>query len=251
MRRRLFLLSSSLSTSFHWRKLLPEFSEAGCLVVLADPPGFGESELSGMSMPLSTRAKVLWGVLDDVDARFASGLSTWHLIGHGASCPTVLEMANLYPDSVRSQVHVSPCLPVDDRGRLFKSGRRAMVRLLEKNLCDARSFAQFIARAAGKPLPDYVWEPMWRPYTRPRARNGLTDFLLAENPVHAMRDFCPSMAIWGGRDPLMPSLERESVLRLLPDVETHVIRAAGHFPMETHSRALRDFMRGWIKYVEE
>ena len=35
----------------------------------------------------------------------------------------------------------------------------------------------------------------------------------------------------------------------LPEVEAHIIRPAGHFPMETHSRALRDYLRGWLKYV--
>ena len=36
---------------------------------------------------------------------------------------------------------------------------------------------------------------------------------------------------------------------LLPDAETHVLKSAGHFPMETHSRALRDYIRGWIRYT--
>ena len=36
--------------------------------------------------------------------------------------------------------------------------------------------------------------------------------------------------------------------RLLPDAETHALKSAGHFPMETHSCAIRDDLRGWIRY---
>ena len=42
--------------------------------------------------------------------------------------------------------------------------------------------------------------------------------------------------------------EYASLNALLPDAETHNIRSAGHFPMETHSKALRDYLRGWIRY---
>ena len=61
--------------------------------------------------------------------------------------------------------------------------------------------------------------------------------------------FCPSIAMWGGTDPFMPPDARERLKALLPEIEPHVIRPAGHFPMETHSRALRDYLRGWLKYI--
>ena len=35
---------------------------------------------------------------------------------------------------------------------------------------------------------------------------------------------------------------------LLPDAEVHRLASAGHFPMETHSKALRDYLRGWIRF---
>lgn len=41
------------------------------------------------------------------------------------------------------------------------------------------------------------------------------------------------------------------IRRLLPEAETHVLKSAGHLPMETHSRALRDFLRGWLKFNDQ
>ena len=38
-----------------------------------------------------------------------------------------------------------------------------------------------------------------------------------------------------------------TVARVIAE-ETHVLKSAGHFPMETHSRAIRDYLRGWIRY---
>ena len=39
------------------------------------------------------------------------------------------------------------------------------------------------------------------------------------------------------------------IARHLGGAETHLLKSAGHFPMETHSKALRDYLRGWIRYT--
>ena len=36
---------------------------------------------------------------------------------------------------------------------------------------------------------------------------------------------------------------------LIPEAEIHTLKTAGHLPMETHSHALRDYIRGWMNYV--
>ena len=46
----------------------------------------------------------------------------------------------------------------------------------------------------------------------------------------------------------MDSAAQARVHRLLPEAESHILKSAGHFPMETHSRALRDYLRGWLKF---
>ena len=39
--------------------------------------------------------------------------------------------------------------------------------------------------------------------------------------------------------------------KYVPESEIHVMKTAGHFPMETHSKALRDYLRGWILYISQ
>ena len=81
-----------------------------------------------------------------------------------------------------------------------------------------------------------------------RARRP-SEYAYQRDEVPALPGFCPSIAIWGGSDPLLPAGTRERLSALIPELEAHVIRPAGHFLTETHSRALRDYLRGWLKYV--
>jgi pimeloyl-ACP methyl ester carboxylesterase len=54
----------------------------------------------------------------------------------------------------------------------------------------------------------------------------------------------------GGRDPLLDETRIGQSNALLRGAETHRLASAGHFPMETHSKALRDYLRGWLRYNE-
>ena len=58
------------------------------------------------------------------------------------------------------------------------------------------------------------------------------------------------MALVGGHDPLADEAAQAQLRALLPDAEIHRLASAGHFPMETHSKALRDYLRGWMRYNE-
>ena len=243
---RMLLLASPLTSTFHWRKLLPELSGQGCLAVLADLPGFGRSDCPA---PQGTdiRANLMWGVLDDVDRGLGTPMSMWHLAGHGSACATILRMAVQYPDSVKSQIHISPLFsvaPPARRASETESWYRA-------NVMDAARFRRMIERLAGFPMDDYIVDRMRAPLIRPGAEATFERMLkhCAAPPKLGM-GFCPTMALLGGRDPLMDEARLAQVSALLPDAEVHRLASAGHFPMETHSKALRDYLRGWIRYNE-
>ena len=237
VRSRLLLLSSPLIGAFHWRKLLPELQELGCLTVLMDLPGFGRGD-PGAPQDSEVRAGMAWGVLDDVDGDCDAPLSLWHLGGHGLACATILAMAARYPDSVKSQIHVAP---------LFALGRRAAAggRWYDENVKSARRFRQAMERFSGFPMDDYIVDRMRAPLLRPGMRSTFAEALRgAASPPKQGMGFCPTMALVGGRDPLADEACLKQVRALLPDAEVHRLASAGHFPMETHSRALRDYLRG-------
>ena len=244
VRSRMLMLSSPLISTFHWRKLLPELAGLGCLAVLMDLPGFGRSDCDA-PQDVDVRSNLIWGVLDHVDRVTDKPLSTWHLTGHGIACATILRMAIQYPDSTKSQIHISPMFSIGPASR--RSG--AMERWYDQNVPYSGRFRRVIEDYSGFPMDDYIVDRMRTPLLRPGMRETFARMLRkSASPPRQCARFCPTMALLGGRDPLMDATRLAQIQALLPEAEVHRLASAGHFPMETHSKALRDYLRGWLRY---
>ena len=247
IRDRMLLLSSPLINTFHWRKLLPELAGLGCLAVLADLPGFGRSDCDA-PQSADMRANLLWGVLDDVDRALGAPMSLWHLAGHGSACAAILRMSVQYPDSVKSQIHIAPLFSIPRAGRRGFSPER----WYEENVLNPARFRRAVERLSGYPMDDYIVDRMRSPLLRPGSMEVFSRMLRqSASPPRQGMGFCPTMALLGGRDPLLDEARVKQIDALLPDAELHRIQSAGHFPMETHSRALRDYLRGWLRYNDQ
>ena len=106
-----------------------------------------------------------------------------------------------------------------------------------------------IEKYAGYPMDDYIVDRRRAPLLRPGARESFLNMLRAlRSAPECTLDFCPAMVILGGRDATLTDDARRLIDQHLAGAETHVLKSAGHFPMETHSKALRDYLRGWIRY---
>lgn len=244
-RERILLLSSPLISTFHWRKIAPELVQQGCLVVLADLPGFGRSDC-GMDVPQDStmRANMIWGMLDEIDRRTDAPDSMWHLAAHGSACAVILEMGAIYPDSVKSQVHISPLFAAAQ-----PPAKQHPVHWYRENILQKENFRRMVEHCSGYPMDDYIVDRMRAPLLRPGAQESFIRMLKAgRNESECSLGFCPAMALIGGRDVLMDEAARERIGRCLEGAEMHTLKSAGHFPMETHSKALRDYLRGWINY---
>ena len=246
LRSRVLLLCSPIMSTFHWRKLLPELSQLGCLTALVDLPGFGQSDCSGeATQDHDLRASIVWGILDDIDAGMGTPMSMWHLIGHGTACITLLRMFAQYPDSTQSQVHISPLFNLQLNRRL----RTALPSRFDGIIRDELRAQALIEQLAAYHMDGYIVDHIRRPLLRQGAREN---FLRMVQHAHANETdtsgFCPTMAIWGEHDPLIDEAAVRAIHAHLPNAETHLLKTAGHFPMETHSRALRDYLRGWLRF---
>lgn len=253
LQHRVLALSSPLSSTFNWRKLLPELTQLGCLVVMLDLPGFGESDC-GPGVPQSNelRANIAWGVLDEFDRKLGTDLSLWHLMAHGSACQTILTMANEYPDSVRSQIHLSPTLEralVPRPRRAAVGGTKLEEKWFARNVQNPEGFRRFVGDLFARQPDDYVLEHMRRCLTRPGSRESFLHMLRNTALPEPAKGFSPVMVLSGGQDVLQTEQVQETFGRLLPEAERHVLRTAGYFPMETHSKAVRDYLRGWLRYV--
>lgn len=246
LKHRVLLLSSPITSTFNWRKITPELSQLGCLTVMLDLPGFGESACGeGVPQDAGVRANVAWGVADEIDGALGDA-STWHLIGHGSACPAILEMGNLHPDSVRSQVLVAPTLA---QGDLFRVGRMPHEKWYENYIENPSGFRRFMDALFARRADDYILNNMRRPFLREGAKASFLNMLGARGAPRPAKGFAPVMALWGEKDILMDERSKAALRALAPEAETHLFKTAGHIPMETHSHALRDYLRGWLRYV--
>ena len=111
------------------------------------------------------------------------------------------------------------------------------------------NFRRMIEHYSAYPMDDYILDRMRAPLTRPGAQESFVRMLKhsCEKPSCDL-GFCPAMVLIGGRDAMFSDAAREEINRYLGSAETHILKSAGHFPMETHSKALRDYLRGWIRF---
>ena len=88
-----------------------------------------------------------------------------------------------------------------------------------------------------------------QPYLRRGAEESFLRMLASRGRPQPLRGFAPVMALMGEKDPLQDRRETDKMRELIPEAEIHTLKTAGHLPMETHSHALRDYIRGWMNYV--
>jgi len=247
LKHRVFVISSPVTAAFNWRKLVPELTQQGCLVVMMDLPGFGKSDCGAdVSQDNSMHAGMGWGIVDEIDEAIGGGDSTWHLMGHGVACQTMLEMANMHPDSVSSLIYVSPIMNTENG---IRTGFSSHSKWFDSNIASPQGYKSLMEKLFGRKIDDYVLDAMRAPFKRSGAKESFINMLARRTSPEPFKGFAPSLALWGEKDMLMDERTRAAFKKLAPEAEIHALKTAGHLPMETHSHALRDFLRGWIKYV--
>ncbi len=258
VRHRVFMLSAPGSTTASWRLIVPELTQAGCLCVMADMPGFGQSGYcEDMPLEQSLRARYMWGLLDALDLEAEGQLKCWHLMGNGSACGTIAEMAIQQPDSSASLFMVSPILY-----SLLAPPVRALVRQpffermiagwMRRNVASEKAFERLARRLYGRRLAPERLKELRRPLLRLTGHEETVRNMLLEGYQVETQElsklFLPAMIIWGGRDVLLGgTISRRLRERDFPAAEYHLLPSAGHYAMETNSRAVCDFLRGWIR----
>lgn len=258
VRHRVLLVASPGQSTHSWRNIVPELTEAGCQCVLCDLPGFGLSECrDDVPQDHETRAQFLWGLLDALDLETGSRLNCWHLMAHGSACGTIATMAMLQPDSAASLMMICPALYPPLPGPLMKliarpGFRKLLGTLFRKYIVPIKKFEKIAAWVYGRPLATPQLTVLHDNMLRLEGHEELIQRMLVDgyrvDTARLNGLFMPAMVIWGGRDAILGS---SVPLRLkgqdFKSAEYHVLAASGHCPGETNSRAVRDYLRGWIR----
>jgi pimeloyl-ACP methyl ester carboxylesterase len=192
--------------------------------VVPDLPGYGRSERRDHVLGIPGLAEALIAVLDHL--HFDQAV----LVGNSMGCPIGLEVAHAVPERVQRLVLVSPAGGIQNQ---------PLARAVSQLALDAVRESPRMLPVA---LPDYL---KFGPLNAFRLFRELTRFPSLERLVHTP---VPTLAVVGGRDPLMPPPRRVlEISRLAPDHVTVVLIAqAAHAINFSHPWELAQVITSWL-----
>lgn len=192
--------------------------------VVPDLPGYGRSERREHVLGIPALAEALVAVLDALDIGQAI------LVGNSMGCSISVEVAHTAPDRVHRLVLVSPAGGVQNQPLLRALGQLALDGIRES------------PRMLPVALPDYV---RFGPLNGLRLFYELTHYPSLERLV---RTPVPTLAVLGGRDPLMasPARVREIVRLSAEHVTVALIEKAAHAVNFSHPEELAGSIELWL-----
>lgn len=192
--------------------------------VVPDLPGYGHSERRDRVLDIPALAAALLGILERLDIDRAV------LVGNSMGCPVGLEVAHEAPERVERLVLVSPAGGVQNQPLPRALGQLALDVVRESR------------RMVPVALPDYL---RFGPVDGLRLFHQLTLFPSLERLLHTP---VPTLAILGGRDPLMPTPSRvREVARLAPEhVTVALVEQAAHAVNFSHPEELAQAIEAWL-----
>ena len=190
--------------------------------LVPDLPGYGRSERGEHVLGIPELAETLLAVLDEMH------IDTAVLVGNSMGCPIGLEIAHAAPERVHRLVLVSPAGGIQNQPLPRALGQLGLDVIRES------------PRMVPVALPDYV---RFGPLNGLRLFHELTRFPSLERLLHAP---VPSLAVLGGRDPLMPGPDRVRDVGGRAHVSVVVIERAAHAINFSHPRQLAQVIDNWL-----
>lgn len=192
--------------------------------VVPDLPGYGRSESRDHVLDVPALAGALLALLDALDIDRAV------LVGNSMGCPIGLEVAHEAPERVHRLVLVSPAGGIQNRPLSRAVGQLALDVIRES------------PRMAPIALPDYL---RFGPINGLRLFHELTLYPSLERLLHTP---VPTLAVLGGRDPLMPPPSRvHDVGRLASQhLSVVLVEGAAHAVNFNHPEELAEVIRAWL-----
>lgn len=246
-------------STFSYEKNAPVFAEAGYHVITVDLPGFGYSSRKlDENHNQRHRSKLLWTLLEEVDKKITSDMTTdmpWHLGGHSMGGGTVAAMAYENPVSTASVIFID--------GALFETSRsntlttlpiisRWLQIALEYVLIKPKRIESFLTSAYGQPPSSEDIDGYLNPLSVSGTARSATALLkTAQNmPKDNLSQLdMPVLALWGENDSWVPVSDTQRIKATIPKTDIKIIKNAGHCPMETHPEEFNQLFLDWLSTV--
>jgi pimeloyl-ACP methyl ester carboxylesterase len=251
-------------SSLNWTDLMLAFSDMDCWAV--DLHGFGASPPArDGDMTPAGHARA---VADFIEHQ---GIGPVHLVGNSLGGAVALQLAARRPDLVRSLTLISPALPGfrATRGNVHLPviaipgvGERLIAKFQEQASAEARVKATIDACFAdARRMPSQRWDEAVEetarrdglPYANDaflRSLRGLLATYLDVGPDRpwrlAERVQCPTVVIYGVKDPLVDPRAAHRVTRHFKDAHVMVLPDSGHVSQMEHPEKVEAVMRRFL-----
>jgi len=190
--------------------------------VVPDLPGYGRSERGEHVLGIHELAESLLAVLDEMH------IDTAVLVGNSMGCPIGLEIAHAAPERVHRLVLVSPAGGIQNQPLPRALGQLGLDVIRES------------PRMVPVAVPDYL---RFGPLNALHLFHELTRFPSLDRLLHVP---VPSLAVLGGRDPLMPPADRVRDVGGQAHVSVVVIESAAHAINFSHPHQLARVINDWL-----
>lgn len=209
-----------------WRAQLAPLADAGCRVICADLPGFGESPPLAGAASMARYADALIGLLDalGIDKAVFGGMSMGGYV--------LLNLAERYPERLLAAMYLVTRAAADDAAGKEKRTLLAAQVEAGDRLAVAEAFARVLfAPETPQKQPQLVAEVRQWMEATPAA--GLIGGLLAMREradyIDKLAGFAlPSLVVGAALDVAVPPEHARTLAAGLPNAELHIIPAAGH-----------------------
>jgi pimeloyl-ACP methyl ester carboxylesterase len=239
----------------NWLEQLPVFA-AEHRVIAMDLPGFGHSPMPREEISISSYARLLDGLLDELQIDAAA------VVGHSLGGFVSAELAIAFPARVERLVLMSPA---GLSTYLSPGTTRALstVRRFEPVFAACTAWgaanADTIARRAGlrelvlssvTSHPGLLGAPLAAELVRGGGRPGFAGALEAL-ATYSVRDrlpeiACPTLIVWGDHDRLVPVRDADVYAELIPDSRRVVYEDTGHLTMIERPAALNRLLEDFL-----
>ncbi|MBA3300349.1 MAG: alpha/beta fold hydrolase [Thermoleophilaceae bacterium] len=221
-------------------------------VIAMDLPGFGHSEMPREKHSISLMARVVEGLLDQV------GLTSVAVVGNSMGGFVAAELAINYPQRVDRLVLASaagissndvrrrPASSIMKMGAILSANTVASHRLVARRAHLRHVALSIVARHPSRLKADLAYEGLLQGVGTP----GFADAVDA-NLEYDFRDSlpeigCPTLIIWGEKDPIIPVRDAKEYNEAIPDSRMVILEDTGHIPMaerpETFNELMMDFL---------
>ncbi len=242
------------ASTFSYRNNIEALIKTGALVIAVDLPAFGFSDKSVVA---DYSLENVFSFLNYLTDKYHSICDEkYTLIGHSMGAAISGSYASNFPEKIKSVVLIDGT-PVQNNGSSFLSYFLKYPPLLRwadvavKNVFSKRErFADLLSSAYSSSADSASVNGYRQPFLYKNSGSAIFRLAAANTNVKLNKEVLqklPLYVIWGSNDRWLSIKLMRSFLQQYLNAKGHIIKDAGHCPMETHATEVNRVLEGIIK----